>query len=312
MLCLRHAATVVCASALLVGCGAGKNPDDGTGLEGDGGSGGFHVDSGAGGDGGLNVDGLVDDAPGPPPSDCPEELKQIYAVTEGNELYRFAPATLAMTRIGTVSCPTSGFGGATPFSMAVDRKGVGWVLFSDGHIFHVSTKDASCTATSFVPDQSGFHTFGMAFVSDSAGSSSESLYVADYASKGVARIDTGTLALKVVGNYGGKSPGAGELTGTGDARMFAFFNKTPSSVAQLDPATSAIMAEKPVPGLTVGLGWAFAHWGGDFWLFTAPSGSSKVTQFDFASGTGKDVVTGLGYVIVGAGVSTCAPTKPPK
>src|SRR5207244_2869075 len=123
--------------------------------------------------------------------------------------------------------------------------------------------------------------------------------------------DTATLKLTEVGTFGGARPGSGELTGTGDARMFGFFSQTPATVAEIDPTTSNILGTKP-SAVTVGSGWAFAHWGGSFWLFTAPSGTSQVDQFDYTTGTDKTVRKGLGYVIVGAGVSTCAPTKPPK
>jgi hypothetical protein len=242
--------------------------------------------------------------------DCAEENKQIYIVSQGNDLVRFSPATMTLKTIGTLSCPTGG-GFATPFSMAVDRKGTAWVLFNDGHLYKVSTKDASCVATSFVVGQAGFTTFGMGFVADSSGSTTETLYVADYDGKGLGKINTSTLKLTFVGDYG--SPlGAGELTGTGTARIFAFFNQTPVVVAELNKSTGKVIKQKPVSPLTVGGGWAFAHWGGDFFLFTAPSLSSQITQYNFDTGTTKTVKTDLGYIVVGAGVSTCAPTAPPK
>jgi hypothetical protein len=175
----------------------------------------------------------------------------------------------------------------------------------------VSTKDASCKATTFVTDQAGFHTFGMGFVADVAGGSAETLYVADYAGTGLGKIDTTTLNLSFVGDYG-DALGAAELTGTGTARLFAFFDQTPIDVAELNKSTGKVLKLKSVSGLTVGSGWAFAHWGGDFWLFTAPSGSSQITQYSFDTGTSTVVKSDLGFVIVGAGVSTCAPTSPPK
>lgn len=295
-------AAVACASA---GCSATKD-SSGTNLVNDAGGGphddGFVLPD----DSGFSADtpaGEVTTA-----SDCAEENKDIYVVTESEELYRFAPATLTFTKVGTLSCP-SDF--ATPFSMAVDRKGTAWVLYNDGKLYRVSTKDASCTATSFATGQHGFDTFGMAFVSDSPGSTTETLYVADYAATGLGKVDTTSLKLDFVGPYG-SGGGAGELTGRGDARLFAFFEGSPTRVAELDKSTGKIMSMKNVTGLTVGSGWAFAHWGGSYWLFTAPSGSSQVTEFDFDTGTSKTVKSGLGFVIVGAGVSTCAPTERPK
>jgi hypothetical protein len=293
------ASFALCALA----CSASKDSNNPGGIGEDSGTG-FHIDGG--GDGGFGGDGQDPDT-GPTVSDCPEELKQIYVVTESNQLLRFEPATLNITPIGTLSCPS----GSTPFSMAVQRNGTAWVLFSDGNIFHVSTKDASCGATAFVPGQSGYNTFGMAFVSDAPGSANETLYVAGYEGQGIAKIDASSLKLSVVGTYGGANPGPGELTGTGDARMFAFFDQIPANVAEIDPHTSNLLGQKDT-SVTVGSGWAFAHWGGSFWLFTAPSGSSQIDQFDYTTGSDKVVKSGLGYIIVGAGVSTCAPTSPPK
>lgn len=301
----RETLLLPCSLLLAFGCGAGKDASGSDPLGGNDSGTGFHLDGGS--DGGFSGDALDDGSAANP---CPDDLKAIYVVSESNDFVRFDPATLSLTTIGRLNCPTGG-GFSTPFSMAVDRKGYAWVLFNDGHLFHVSVKDASCTSTAYVPGQSGYQTFGMAYVSDAPGSSSETLYVAGYLGQGIAKIDTTSLKLSVVGNYGGASPGAGELTGTGEARMFAFFNQTPASVAEIDPKTSNILGQKPT-AVTVGSGWAFAHWGGSFWLFTAPSGTSQIDQFDYAAGTDKTVKTGLPYIIVGAGVSTCAPTSPPK
>ena len=296
---------------LMTACSAGRQDDPPGVLGGKDAAvdGSISIDAGTLDGGGIGLDGELPPEGGITAPDCPEDLKQIFAISNSYVLYRFDPAKLTMTTIGNVKCPGAGIN--TPFSMAVDRKGTGWVLYDDGRIFHVSTKDASCKATSFAPDQAGFHTFGMAFASDGVGSTGETLYVANYDGSGIAKINTTTLKLSPIGGYGDPSATAAELSGTGDARLFAFFNATPTRVAEIDRATGKIKSQKPVSGVTVGLGWAFAHWGGDFWLFTAPGFGSQVTQFDFTKGTGKTVVSGLTYTIVGAGVSTCAPTVPP-
>lgn len=270
-------------------------------------------DSGSGSEGGFTVDALAD--VGTSGDVCAEETKRVYVVSKQKDLYRFDPATLAFTKVGALGCDA---GTATPFSMAIDRKGTAWVLYSDGRIFHASTKDASCTVSKYVADQEGWHTFGMAFAAD--GATSESLYVAEM-DKALGRIDTATLKLTPVGAYGKTSVPA-ELTGRGDGKLFAFFQRTAFSTAgprisELDPKTGKILGEKNPPGVDVGSGWAFAHWGGSYWLFTASTSSSgtttsKVTEYDFDANTAKDVVADVGFKIVGAGVSTCAPTSRPK
>jgi hypothetical protein len=101
-------------------------------------------------------------------SDCPGgNLTNVFVVTEQNTLYSFAPTTAAFTKIGTLNCPA--MNGATPFSMAVSRQGVAYVLFSDGSLFRVSTIDASCSATAFQPGQLGFTQFGMGYTTDHLG-----------------------------------------------------------------------------------------------------------------------------------------------
>jgi len=275
-----------------------------------GGGAGSSNTGGSGGEGGsLFPDGGLSGGGGSGPGDdCAEEAKLVYIIGQDNELYSFYPPTLEVKLVGVINCQESVY---TPFSMAVDRKGVAWILFNNGKIYHVSTKDASCVPTSYAVGQQSFQTFGMGFVSDKAGSSAETLYVADYVGKGLAKIDTSSLMLTTVGPWNGIS-GAAELTGTGDARLFGFFNKTPIIIAEIDKSTGNILSQAPQPTVNIGSGWAFAFWGGDFWLFTSPSGDSQIDRYSPAAGTTTTVKTGLGTNIVGAGVSTCAPVQPPK
>jgi hypothetical protein len=55
--------------------------------------------------------------------------------------------------------------------------------------------------------------------------------------------------------------------------------------------------------------WAFAFWGGDFWVFLMKGTETSTTiyQYDAATGTPKGSKAAPGRTIVGAGVSTCAP-----
>jgi len=96
-----------------------------------------------------------------------------------------------------------------------------------------------------------------------------------------------------------------ELTGDGAGRLFAFGEGLDGGefLAQVDPKNAIIRAEDALPGVQRGNGWAFA-----FYLFTAPSGSTVVNQFDPATHVITQVAT-LADVIVGAGVSPCAPLE---
>ena len=67
--------------------------------------------------------------------------------------------------------------------------------------------------------------------------------------------------------------------------------------------------------MNTGDAWAFSFWGGDFWFYTSPEPvpsvvTRKQTSTDGNISTAKQDVGG--FRIVGAGVSTCAPTTPPR
>ena len=89
-------------------------------------------------------------------------------------------------------------------------------------------------------------------------------------------------------------------------------NAAPVNVAEIDKSSGAILSQAPQPTVTIGSAWAFAFWGGDFWLFTNPSGiTSQVDRYQPSTGQTTTVKQNVGLSIVGAGVSTCAPIEPP-
>jgi hypothetical protein len=243
---------------------------------------------------------------------CPDaDATYVYVVTEQNELFSFYPPDLTFTFIGNLACPSAN--GSTPFSMAVDRRGVAYVLYSDGQLYRVSTATAACTQTSFAPGQDGFTTFGMGFASD-IGGPAERLYVSDNDFDGVLRglgaIDTTTFKVAFIGSFG-TTIRRSELTGTGDGRLFAYWpepnGNVGSHLTELNKATGAIVAQTNLP--TVGSSrdaFAFAFWGGDFWIFTASNGPTDVNRYRPSDNT-TTVPTTHPSTIVGAGVSTCAP-----
>jgi hypothetical protein len=238
----------------------------------------------------------------------------IYVVTADTDLYSFDPSMLSFTKIGRLNC--SAFL-PLAFSMAVDRSGFAWVVYATGDLFKVSTKDATCSATSFAPGQHGFTTFGMGFATNGNGSSEETLFVADSNRTGLGKVDLGTLTLDYVGPFAGEPAGAtdAELTGTGDGRLFGFFETSPTSptqLGQIDKASGTVTSITPLPGVTTGQGYAFAFWGGDFWFFTATQASTDVTRLKTSDRSLTVVRSNVGFMVTGAGVSTCAPvTEPP-
>ena len=179
-------------------------------------------------------------------SDCGEAGSElIYVVDDSNRLLSFDPSSgNTFTLVGTLDCsagapitppppPPLPAGPATPFSMSVARDGTAWVLYSSGEIFHVSTEDASCQASGFQINQSNgdgglWGLFGMGFVSNSAGSDEETLFLAggevDPTIPGhLGTLDTTSLAITTVDNMQGGSEYSPELTGTGDAELYGYY-----------------------------------------------------------------------------------------
>jgi hypothetical protein len=267
----------------------------------------------------------------PPPPDafnaCPDAGSTfVYVITQTNNLYSFYPPTAAFTLIGTIACPTT-IAGENPFSMGVDRKGIAYIVFSSsdatgneigGELFRVSTATAACLPTGFTIGQQGFaRTFGMGFSADES-DAGESLYVAsdDINTPQLGMIDVTNFALHVVGDFNPPITQS-ELTGTGAGGLFGFWNPRDSTgnplansaIVQIDKATAEVTNSSTLVGLQQGNGWAFAFWGGAFYLFTgdlSTGNTSVVTRYDPGPGT-LTQVGGLDDLIVGAGVSTCAP-----
>jgi hypothetical protein len=168
----------------------------------------------------------------------------------------------------------------------------------------------------------------MGFTSDTAMGSSEMLYVTGTGdvgggnSPGLGRIDLTTNSLVTVGQFTGALSGqSAELTGTGDARLFGFFTTTPVQVAEIDKVNNpgAIIKTTKLPKVETPAAWAFSFWGGDFYLYTAPDPTlnpgrtTNVSRYRPSDGTTDAAyMTNIGFTIVGAGVSTCAPVAPPK
>jgi hypothetical protein len=292
---------------MLVALGCSKHYDEDTSDPGS---------SGALGDGGS---GFQKDGGATPLPECAEDTKDIFLIGGDSSMHRFHPPTMEIKSLGRIQCPT---GGATPTSMAVDRSGIAWVRHTDGTIWRVSTKDLGCEATTFQPPGDSFAQFGMGFSSQSDGSKNEVLYLSDSGGAGLARLDLGTMQLRFIGPYDkGLEGQRSELTGTGSGKLYGFFTTTPAQVAEISKGTGSILSTKELAGVTAGEAWAFSFYGGDFYIYTVgpgnpqfpqASGNSQVTRYRPADGSIQVVKDNVGFKIVGAGVSTCAPTTAPR
>ncbi len=239
-------------------------------------------------------------APIPDDVECAETTKQIYVLATDKALYRFYPEKVQFLRVGQVACPTT----AGTFSMAIDRHGTAWVEYTDGRLYAVDTADATCKTTAFRPGQTGFENFGMGYSLNGDSANGETLYVSG---AGLAALDTKTFELSFKGSL---TYGRTELTGQ-DKKLFAF-SVGSGVIAGLNKTTGATEIVYRTSAVNDHAAFAFAQWGGDFWVFTGDN-HSIVTQYSPADDKSAVVMQDTGMLIVGAGSSTCAPSvKPPK
>ena len=296
--------------AIAVACSAASNDGDddtaGNGSANSGGTGTALFTSGGSGPGG-----------GGPSDGCSEAAKLVYVLSDQAELYSFKPDERIFTFIGQMQCPTP----MQPNSMAIDRSATAWVNFVQGDsisdtagaLFRVSTIDASCEAAPAVNMPTGFFRVGMGYSTDGPDTEAETLYVTGIGIGGeLARIDQN--GLTPIGQFTGVFANQNaELTGTGDGRLYSFFTSVPVQVAELDKSSAAILTNVPLPAVEIPNAWAFSFWGGDFYLYTAVSPeTSQVNRYRPSDGSvDTQYVPDVGFTIVGAGVSTCAPVAPP-
>jgi hypothetical protein len=249
----------------------------------------------------------------------------VYVLSAQNDLYSFAPDKKLFTKIGPLGCSTS----MQPNSMAVDRNAVAYVNYvqgdpltgadSAGAIYKVSTQDASCSGK--VMDlPASWYRIGMGYSSNNAGSTAETLYVAGVGNAlggngtGLGLVDFGKKTVGPIGSFSGALNGQNaELTGTGDGRLYGFFTTSPVQVAQITKTNGQTPSPVSMTGVQTPTDWAFSFWGGHFYLYTSQGSGSTVTDYDPSSGKiDTAYMTNVGFDIVGAGVSTCAPVTPPQ
>ena len=263
---------------------------------------------------------LLDDAAqniaGDAPTDAPADrwrsdhtiaaMDYIYVVDVTRYLRRYHPAKNTFSTIGRIDCPTT----SSPRSMAVDRSARAWVLHHDNHLYMVDTTTAKCRTTSFRAP--GYELSGMGFVAAPTG---DRLYVIGGEPKrarNLIGVNPTSLQTTIIGQLHVPGMLNPELTGTRDGRLFAYFpGEREGLVAEVDPQTAKVIKRWPLagPGDKI-FGWAFGHWGGMFYIFVTAN-DSRVIRLDPVTGQVKTMQRNLPFVVVGAGVSTLAPTTFP-
>ena len=245
----------------------------------------------------------VEDEP-PPADDCDTTSDLVYVIDRADDaLYLFDPETLAFDLLGELDC---GLFAGSPASMSVTRDGFAYVRYTDNTVYAVDLDTLECTETAY--GGGGFGAFGMGFATDSDTTWRDTLYIAN--DNQLARMDTATWTVSPMGSL----PSQSELTGNADGELWAILPlEEPAQLVRLNKDTAAVehtlhMTAMPDP-YTIDA-FAFATWGGDFWVFIRTYGMGQSTDVYRVTSTGHTtrVAVDTGMDVVGAGVSTCAPT----
>ena len=255
---------------------------------------------------------------------CAQGTELIYLLSDVGALWSFDPKTGSFGFIADVDCG----GMIDTYSMGVSRKGRAWIQYMNGDLYTVDLNDPgdpiACKDPGFSTTNPAFKNFGMAFVANSLQDPCDKLYAhsgidPELQGKGVGAlgvIDPISLELSMIAPI---DFAWGELTGTATGRLFAFQGSAPALLTEYDKSNGAVIDVLPLPGLKSDSAFAFAWWGGDFYLFTDDNvdlpGNSQVWHLDYddSDGLGQQLsllVSEAPLRVVGAGVSTCAPPDP--
>jgi hypothetical protein len=267
--------------------------------------------------------GVVDDCP------CENVEDGIYVLDSNApaSVQFYNPLSNTFSLVGVLGCAAPL--GATANSMAIDRQGNAWINYyqlgapNTGLLYRAALDDlGNCVDQGYMGSGAWF-LLGMGYSVDVPDGSCDTLYLYNsdqyinnpnyVGGSAIASWDEDDAELDEIGptDY----PVA-ELSGTGDARLFAFATVSAGEtvLAELDKDDGSAIEVTPLVGLDIGNAFAFAFWGGDVYFFTQGGlfGSSQITRLDY-DGTGdlEVVEPDTGMNITGAGVSTCASFEPP-
>ena len=239
-----------------------------------------------------------------PEDDCVESSDLIYTVDKNTQnMYLFDPNSSSFSLLGSLPCDDWGWEG-DPGSMGVSRNGFAYVRYSGGLLYEVDLTDLSCRESRF--SEHNFGAYGMGYATNHGNTWQDQLYIAN--NDTIASLNVQDGQYRTIGHM----PSQSELTGNADGELWAFLPlEQPAKLVQVDKNNGNIVESISISSFSLQDldTFAFAYWGGDFYLFVRLYGQSTNVYKVEKDGTQTMVLQDSGLNIVGAGVSTCAPTE---
>jgi hypothetical protein len=243
---------------------------------------------------------------------CTPGENYILVLGTDENLYRLYPDTLALVRIGNVSCGTPGY---SLNSLTVSPRGPAYISNYYGELCKVDLDSFLATSTSFNAMAVSNHRYGMAMVPDDS-IAGQTLYIAVSNNGGntLARVDLTDYAITTVGPVAIKRDGGSEsrpdveLTSGANGELFGFsLGPTQSLLLTIDPKTGEAIDVSQVPAGANSGSFALVDWQGTLYLFLG-NATDSLGSFVFTYRKGAAAVSSIGTLdvdILGAGVALC-------
>jgi hypothetical protein len=243
---------------------------------------------------------------------CNPGAQLTYLIDDAAQIRTFDPNSASpLTLKGTLRCPLAG----QPYSMAVRHDGIAFVLYSRGGrgcsgLARVDLSTLDCQAVAAFGCSQGFGfggLFGMGYaMAGPAGE--ETLFVSGLSSSQLGKLDPEAGRITPVA----PSATSLELTGNPKGELWGFGPDPSPQAHRLDAASGARLQSFPL-SIPIGSGpksrsWAFAAWGGVFYIFYGEHEQTGGTTVYRLTPDG-ELTTFLGRTginIVGAGNAVCA------
>lgn len=237
---------------------------------------------------------------------CTPGTPYVLVLGADEVLYRFAPDTLALTRIAGVSCGSNSLN-----SLTASPLGPAYISNHSGQLCVVDLTTFTSVLTIFDPAVIMDSYYGMAVLPDQV-PAGQSLYIATNSAYGqpntLSRIDLSSFQLTTIGLI---QPVVAEveLTAGPSGELYGFsIGTVTSKLLTIDPRTGIAIDVTTVPAGTTKPAFALVNWQGDFYLFLGESSSSPGTADVFRYHKGDAEVSRVGGIspaIIGAGVALC-------